>query len=291
MARKLTNREKVENAFKTLRAGVIELLNNPNQMEAFFQQYGRNYHYNIYSSRNTMILMFETMLRKGAMFQMARGYKAWKKDYNRTVKKGEKAMYILAPQKRIIEKYIDEETGEEVKKYQHYYKSVPVFELSQTEGDPVPRNCNKNHLYKIAAEYNVEDFISKVNVPVEFEELLEANGYTDGKRIAIGKHNNDLAAICTLFHELAHLHLHYDRGEELEVYSKSERRNLKELEAETVSFMVSAALGIENNYSKEYIANWNDDEEDIDEEFEKRSYNLLMEALNQIDLFIGEEEV
>lgn len=287
MVKKLTNKEKVNKAFETLRTGVIELINNPKELEIFFQNYGENYSYNNYSPRNTMILMFETMLRKQRMFQMARGYKAWKKDYNRTVKKGEKAMYILAPQKKIIEKYIDEETGEEVKKYQHYYKSVPVFELSQTEGEPIPRNSDKNHLYKSANDLKIGDFINKIDVTVEFEDLLEANGYTDGNRIVLGTHNNDLANICTLFHELAHYNLHFQRGEELKLYNDNEKTNFKELEAEAVAFMVSSALGIENNYSKAYITNWNKNVKNIDEEFEKRSYHLLMEALNQIDLFIG----
>ena len=64
--------------------------------------------------------------------------------------------------------------------------------------------------------------------------------------------------------------------------------NFKELEAEAVAFMVSSALGIENDYSKNYIRNWNINVENIDEEFEKRAYKLLMEALNQIDLFMAE---
>ena len=287
MARQ-TNQEKVKQAFETLRAGVIELIENPNKLEVFFKSYGDNYQYNTYSGRNTMILMFETMLRKGTMFQMARGYKQWQREFNRTVKKGEQAMYILAPQRKIVSKEVNEETGEEVKKYVTYFKSIPVFELSQTEGDPIPRNYDKNHLYKSSADYKLADFISKVNVPVEFEDMVEANGYTDGKRIVIGNHNNDLAGICTLFHELTHYHLHYDNGSELKLYSNESSRNLKELEAEAVAFMVSAALGIENNYSREYITNWNSNVKNLDEEFEKRSYYLLMEALNQIDLFIGE---
>ena len=282
---KMTNKEKVNKAFETLRKGVIELINNPNELEQVFRTFGSNYQYNRYSARNTMLLMFETMFRKGRMFQMARGYKQWQNEFNRTVKKGEAAMWILAPQKKIIAKEVDKETGEEIKHYKTYFKTIPVFELSQTEGEPIPRNETKNHLYKSAAEYDVNDFISKLDMPIMFEDLIQANGYTDGKKIVIGKHNNNLAAICTLFHELAHYHLHYDNGEELRLYSKKQSTNFKELEAEAVAYMVSAAFGIENNYSKNYISTWNSNVKGIDEEFEKRSYDLLMEALNQIECF------
>ena len=287
---KMTNKEKVEKAFETLRQGVLELINNPDELEQVFRTFGSNYHYNHYSGRNTMILMFETMFRKGAMFQMARGFRQWENEFNRTVKKGEKAMYILAPQKRIIEKYVDEETGEEVKKYQHYFKAVPVFELSQTEGEPIPRGSNKSGLYKSDKSFKLEDFIGKCGVQVDFEDLISANGYTDGRRIVIGNHLDELSSICTLFHELAHYHLHYEKGEELELYSKKEQTNFKELEAEAVAFMVSSAFGISNEYSRDYIATWNRNVKNIDEEFEDRSYNLLMEALNQIELFIGDVE-
>ena len=289
MTKKLTNKEKVEKAFETLRTGVIDLINKPNELEIFFRTYGEQYHYNKYSPRNTVLLMFQTSARKNRMFQMARGYKQWQNEFNRTVKKGEKAMQILAPRQKVVGVEVDEETGEETKKYATYFRIVNVFELSQTEGEPIPRNYDKNHLYKSTEDYQLQDFISKCGVNVEFEDLIEANGYTDGKRIVIGRHNNDLAGICTLFHELAHYHLHYSNdGDELKLYSKEESVNFKELEAEAVAFMVSSALGIENDYSKNYIRNWNSNVKNIDEEFEKRSYKLLMEALTQIDTFMVE---
>ena len=276
--------EKVNKAFETLKNGVIELINNPNQLETFFKAYGNKFEYNKYSARNTILLMFETNIRKQKMFQMARGYRQWENEFNRTVKKGEKAMYILAPQKKIIGKEVDEETGEVTKKYMTYFKSVPVFELSQTEGEPIPRNTTKNDLYKSEKDLKLNDFIERCGITVEIEDLTEANGYTNGKIIVIGRHNSDIAGICTLFHELAHYNLHYSNEDELELY-ENETVNFKELEAEAVSFMVSSALGISNEYSKRYITNWNKSVKNLDEEFEKRSYKLLMEALNQIELF------
>ena len=281
----MSNKEKVEQAFHTLRQGVIGLIQKPDELEATMRHYGDYIEYNRYSPFNTMILVFETAIRKGKRFQMARGYRAWQKEYNRNVKKGESAMHILAPNIITITE-IDEETGEEVKVKEHRgFRPVKVFELSQTEGEPISRPT-KNHEYKSLKDLKLQDFIDICGVKVEFEDLLYSNGYTDGKKIVIGTHNNELASICTLFHELAHYHLHFDReGEEVKLY-KDDSTNLKELEAEAVSYMVSSALGIENEYSKKYITNWNKEKGlKVDDEFEDRSVKLLNEALAQITLF------
>lgn len=282
----MNKEEKVKKAFDTLTTGVLKIVENPEQMKKIFADYGSNCNYNHYSPFNTLLLMFDTNICKGKPFQMARGYKQWQKEFNRTVKKGERAMWILAPNKRkIVEK--DEETGEEIITYaMNGFRPVPVFELSQTEGEPIPQN-NKNHNYKSCNELKIKDFVEKCNVPVEFDELIGVNGYTDGEKIVISTHNNEIAQICTLFHELAHWNLHYNHdGEEIEIY-KGETTELKELEAEAVAFMVSSALGIENNYSEKYIAGWNLGTKSLKGEFSDRSYKLIMESLNQIHCFIG----
>ena len=287
--------ERVESAFNTLKKGINEVMQNPEQMKELFKEYGSYRQYNHYSPSNTMILMLETMFRKGKPFQMARGYRQWGKEFNRTVKKGEKAIYILAP-KKVKTTTFNEETSEEEIEYIHQgFIGVPVFELSQTEGDVIERPT-KNKEYRSLQELNIKDFIGKLDMPVEIEDMVNMNGYTDGKRIAIGRHNDHLAGICTLFHKLAHYNLHYNReGEEVKLYD-GDTTNLKELEAETVSFIVSSCLGIDNDYSMKYIIDWNKDNKRLDKEFEDRSYRLLNEALLQVDMFMDcveliEEEI
>lgn len=290
----MKNEDRVTEAFNTLRKGVIQLIQNPTELEETMKHYGDFYEYNNYSPFNTMLLMFDTAIQKGRQFQMARGYRAWERDFNRKVNKGEKAMWILAPNKIKIPVYdedthepvIDEKTGKQLTETVFKgFRPVPVFELCQTSGEPIERPT-KNHEYKSLKDLKLQDFIDKCGVKVEFEDLLYSNGYTDGKKIVIGSHNNELASISTLFHELAHYHLHFDReGEEVKLYS-DDSTNLKELEAEAVSFMVSSALGITNDYSKKYISNWNKEYgARVDEEFEDRSVKLLNEALSQITLF------
>ncbi len=286
--KKQSQKEKVEQAFHTIRTQVVELVRNPEKLEEMMREYGDNYTYNHYSPFNTLILMFETSLRKGTMFQMARGYKQWEKEYNRKVKKGEKAMWILAPRKIKVTE-TDEETGEEVIKYiMSGFRPVPVFELSQTEGEPIPRQ-ESIIKYKSEKDLKLNDFLDKLketDVKVEFEELLQAEGYTNGKKIVLANNNEDTANLCVLFHELAHYHLHYNKNGERDIYH-NDSTNLKELEAETVSYMVSSALGIENMSSLAYISHWNKENDSVDDEFEARADKLLSEALSQIDLFMS----
>lgn len=278
MARQNNNKIKVEKAFETLRTGVVELIQNPAKLEATMQHYYEVIPHNNYSPRNTMLLILQCGAR-GHIFNLARGYKQWQKEFQRNVKKGEKGMNILAP---LIRKEINEDGEEETICYG--FRAITVFELHQTEGEAIPQP-SKDDRYKTEKEYKLQDFIKATGVTVELEDMLEANGYTNGKRIAIATHNNETAQICTLFHELAHYHLHFKAGNEEQVYSTADSTSLKELEAEAVSYMVSSALGIENKYSKTYISNWNKNNKEIDKEFANRADKLLMEALNQIELF------
>lgn len=281
-----TNEEKVEQAFETLRNGVIELIQDPDKLQQTMKEYGEYHQYNRYSGQNTLLLMFQTRHLKKKPFMMARGYNQWLKEFNRYVKKGEKAMTILAPTFRTIVK-TDEETQEETKiKELAGFRAVNVFELCQTKGDPIPQPTEDKE-YKSMHDLKAEDFANACGVPVSFEDLVGMSGYTDGKKIIIGTHNNELGRICTLFHELAHYHLHFDRnGDEVKVYD-DDRTSLVELEAESVAYMVSSALGIENDFSRKYISHWNRGNDDIDSVFRSRSLRLLNEALAQIDIFMG----
>ena len=278
--------DKVTQAFDTLRAGVLEMIQNPEQLEETMKHYGDYHKYNYYSGQNTLLLMFQTQAYKKRPFMMARGFRQWQKDFNRKVNKGEKAMTILAPTFKTVVR-VDEETQEEIRtQILNGFRAINVFELSQTSGEPIPQPT-EDHEYKSLKDLKAQDFADACGVPVEFEDMVRMSGYTDGKKIVVGTHNNDLGRICTIFHELAHYHLHFNReGEELEVY-KEDSTNLQELEAEAVAYMVSSALGIENEFSKKYISNWNKGNKDIDEVFRSRSIRLLNEALSQIDLFIG----
>ena len=280
------NEEKVYKAFDTLKAGVLDMIQKPEKLEKTMEHYGKHRKYNRYSGQNTILLMLQTQMYKGKPFMMARGFKQWKNEFNRTVNKGEKAMTILAPNLKTIVT-INDKTGEEEKRQTLMgFRAINVFELSQTSGEPVPQPT-EDHEYKSLHELKAEDFAKACPVPVEFVDMVGSSGYTDGKRIYVATHNNDLGRICTIFHELAHYNLHFTRTPDGLEVKRDDSLKMQELEAEAVAYMVSSAVGIENEFSKKYISNWNKGNDDIGSEFESRCLKLLNEALGQIDVFIG----
>ena len=226
-----------------------------------------------YSIGNLLLANYQLYMKHGEGIDLLAPYKKWG-DVNRNVKYGEKALYILAP---IFKEIKDPETDEILEK-KVFFRRVPVFDLSQTEGEEFEKDYTINNGCKLT----FKEIISKVNVPVELSEKQLTRGYTDGKKIWISKHISDDRKICVLFHELAHYYLHFDENRN-ELDSAT-----KELEAESISFMVSSAIGIVNEESGAYITNWagNNSHELI-----KGKGNKLIRTASQIidDLGLNDE--
>lgn len=171
------------------------------------------------------------------------GFHTWK-SLGRNVKKGEKAIHILAP---MVGKGKDEETGED-KARVFGFRGVCVFDISQTEGKDLPEFA------KVAG--NAGDSLSKLmrfaadsGIKVEFvDDLGGAEGVSLGGTIKLLSGKNDAEQFAVLTHELAHELLH-----------KQDRKNAggkdrRELEAEAVAFIVGNAIGLDmNTASADYI--------------------------------------
>ncbi|KXS40930.1 MAG: hypothetical protein AWU54_1806 [Candidatus Frackibacter sp. T328-2] len=198
------------------------------------------------------------------------GYKKWQK-LGRQVQKGERGIKILAPMtfKKTVEE--EEENGEIVEKEKKvtYFRPVTVFDISQTDGDPIlsidlslKNNFGEilNPLLKFADRKNIEvDFKT-----VEEDPILTdgCHGYSSGGYIAIKTTDqNETEQASCLVHELAHELLHKDNTEGL-------TKEIKELEAETVAFIVMDHYEVELKSSK-YLALY------------KKSYDLK-ESLDRI---------
>lgn len=187
-----------------------------------------------YSIKNILLANEQLYIRTGETTELLAPYSAWDK-INRHVKKGEKALYIIFPMV-----YEDEDGKKEV-----YFNRGPVFDLSQTEGEKFSEEYVEKY-----SDITFEDIISQIDIPILYSEKEITRGYTDGKKIWISNHISNDMKICVLFHEIAHYHLHFDENRnEIE-------KDTKELEAEVVSYLVSAALGIKNMESSTYIRSW-----------------------------------
>jgi hypothetical protein len=172
------------------------------------------------------------------------GFHAWKK-LDRTVAKGEKAIWILAPM--TVRKRDESDDDWVVRGFKH----VPVFDISQTEGAELPAVC-----HKLTGDEPDACFDRLRSVATSLGYLVESTELRNGvngdctfnlRRIRVEVRNASAQRAKTLAHEIAHALLHGDQPD----------RQLAELEAESTAFVVCGCLGLEtSSYSFGYVANW-----------------------------------
>lgn len=197
------------------------------------------------------------------------GYTTWKKDFSRNVKRNEVGIRILAPcvsKRKVLKENTDEdpESGEstpasrEIYRKTQYFRIATVFDISQTEGKPLPTLA----VPRLDGEVENYDFLfeklSSVSpVPVMFGSCPgEANGYFSHteQRIVIRENCSQVQIIKTLIHEIAHAKLHTPG---VNPQDAPKRRNEKEVEAESIAYVVCQFLGIDtSDYSFGYVAGW-----------------------------------
>ena len=201
------------------------------------------------------------------------GYKAWQRDFNRTVNKGEHGIMILAPVKGKIdvEEPVFDEHGnkvlkedgtqktEKVEKEVMSFRPVYVFDVKQTSGDPLPSLVSVLDERVENFEQLKEVLIKVSPVSVAFEAIEgEANGYYSPvtQMIVVKDTLPELQTIKTLIHEIAHASLGH--GSKTDTWD----RETKEVQAESVAFWVSHMLGLDTSeYSFGYISGWSKDKE------------------------------
>ena len=187
-----------------------------------------------YSFNNVLLI---AMQRPGATH--VAGYNDWKKNFGRHVRKGEKSIKILAPcafsamlememmdpytQQPILDKHGNPRV-ERVPIDAKRFRVVSVYDISQTEGDELPT---------IAAELN-------------------------GSRIIVRPGMSEAQTLKTMVHEIAHAKLHSQiQGDGFLGDTPLEVRRTREVEAESVAYVVCQHLGVDtSDYSFGYIADW-----------------------------------
>lgn len=225
-----------------------------------------------YSLNNTLLIA----MQKPDATHIA-GFHAWKINFGRSVKKGEKGIRILAPTPYKIRQEVekkDPQTGKtmtdrdgkpvvEIKEIKvPAYKVVTVFDISQTEGRELP-SVGVNELTGDVEQY--EEFYAALEktspVPMGFEKIAgTAHGYyhLSEKRIAIDEGMSELQNLKTAIHEIAHAKLH-DIDFKAPVNEQQERpdRPTREVQAESVAYTVCQHYGLDTaDYSFGYVAGW-----------------------------------
>ncbi len=180
------------------------------------------------------------------------GYRAWQA-LGRQVRKGEKAIAILAP---ILRKIEDDATGEETRRLTGF-KGSSVFDFSQTEGDELPEIYTSLQGDDAGLLKQLEHFAMSHNIRVRFEGCLGANGlckwFADGHiEIAVDPLLPKLHQCKTFAHELGHALMHSEQD-----YRQHTSKSQLELEAESVAFIVLNHFGLDSGgYSFAYVAHW-----------------------------------
>ncbi len=193
-----------------------------------------------YSFYNQIILCF-------AGCSQVAGYKKWK-ELGRTVKKGGKAVWILAPwfKKVKAKKEAEEQKKKELKLLSGFF-SVPVFDISQTEGEPIKRGIT------IGSDIDFKELrkaTEKAGWTVVFKPLeIAKGGYvtSENGEITLNSNLDETENTGTLVHEWVH--------KELKHPNSGTPARVAEQQAETATYLVCKVLGIERK-SVFYLKSW-----------------------------------
>lgn len=274
MAEKQNPKERLKEITDSIEAGIQELFES-DKYKSYLQTMSR---FHKYSLNNTMLI---SMQKPDAT--LVAGFNKWRDGFSRYVKKGEKGIKIIAPTPYKIKEErekLDPQTKapildasgkvqtEEVEIQIPMFRVVSVFDVSQTEGEPLPTLASNLTGNVEQFEVFMEAVKRTAPVPIEIKPMSEdTDGYyhIEDKRIAIREGMSQVQTISAAIHEVAHSLLH-NREMEKELQAqqcenkkpmKPKDRNTEEVEAESISFAVCSYYGIQTaENSLGYIATW-----------------------------------
>ena len=278
MADKPTNRERLQQITAGIEQGIKELF----ESEKYMRYLSVMSRFHRYSINNTMLIY---MQKPDAT--LVAGYNKWKNQFERHVKRGEHGITIIAPtpfKKKIEEQKLDPDTkapildaeGKAVMEEREVeipmFRPVKVFDVSQTDGKPLPELASSLSGNVQNYEAFMEALRRSAPVPLSVEPMAaNMDGYfsPDQQRIAIRAGMSEVQTVSAAVHEIAHSKLHnYAKAQEEAARAgdkeppKKKDRNTEEVEAESISYAVCQYYGIqtgENSFG--YIANWSQGKE------------------------------
>ncbi|MBM6938783.1 DUF4316 domain-containing protein [Pseudoflavonifractor phocaeensis] len=278
MADKPTNRERLQQITAGIEQGIKELF----ESEKYMRYLSVMSRFHRYSVNNTMLIY---MQKPDAT--LVAGYNKWKNQFERHVKRGEHGITIIAPtpfKKKIEEQKLDPDTkapildaeGKAVMEEKEIeipmFRPVKVFDVSQTDGKPLPELASSLSGNVQNYEAFMEALRRSAPVPLSVEPMAaNMDGYfsPDQQRIAIRAGMSEVQTVSAAVHEIAHSKLHnYAKAQEEAARAgdkeppKKKDRNTEEVEAESISYAVCQYYGIqtgENSFG--YIANWSQGKE------------------------------
>ena len=272
--KKQSNKERLQEITAGIEQGIKELFESEKYMN-YLRTMSR---FHNYSTNNIMLIHMQM-----PHASLVAGFNKWKDQFGRHVKKGERSIKIIAPtpfKKKIEEIKRDPDTKapvldkdgkailEEKEIQIPMFKVVSVFDVSQTEGKPLPQLASdlKGNVQ------NYEIFMQALRrsspVPMTMAPIRDnADGFfsADTQSITIRSGMSEVQTVSAAVHEITHAKLHnYEKerlaaakGDETKEPPKPKDRRTEEVEAESVSYSVCQYYGIETgDNSFGYIASW-----------------------------------
>ena len=214
---KPTNRERLREITDGIEQGIKELF----ESEKYMRYLSVMSRFHRYSVNNTMLIY---MQKPDAT--LVAGYNKWKDQFERHVKKGEHGITIIAPtpyKKKIEEQKLDPDTKapildkdgkivtEEKEIEIPMFRPVKVFDVSQTDGKPLPELASSLSGNVPNYEAFMEALRRSAPVPITFEAMAaDTDGYfsADHQKIAIRQGMSEVQTVSATVHEIAHSKLH-----------------------------------------------------------------------------------
>jgi antirestriction protein ArdC len=191
------------------------------------------------------------------------GFRTWKR-LGRYVKKGEHGIAIMAPityrKKKPEESDNREPEDEEVRTF----KTVHVFDISQTDGKPLPEFAHVNGDPGVYIE-RLRQYVTNKGIVLEYTDLIgSAEGVSAGGLIKLKRGLTPAEELSVLAHEAAHEILHSDKDK------RPRDKKIRETEAEAVAFVVCHGIGLDvNSASSDYIQLYSGDKKTLMESLER----------------------
>ncbi len=239
--------EKMKQTLDKLEAGVMEVFTS----EKYITYLNVMSKFHTYSANNQVLIAMQ-MPEATAVA----GYNSWMRNFDRHVKKGEKSITILAPMKvkikidtdrRDADGKIIQEERETIK-----FRPVSVFDVSQTEGKPLPQIISELTGDVSRYEQLLNAARQAAPYPIEIGAVEgSAKGWCNftQEKIIIKEGMSEAQTLKTAFHETAHARIHGG--------DKDKSREQKEVEAESIAYVVCSHFGLDtSDYTFGYVATW-----------------------------------
>ncbi|MWV40142.1 ArdC-like ssDNA-binding domain-containing protein [Natrialba sp. INN-245] len=296
-----TRHDEMHSTIEAWLGDLVEEVDDAVSSEQFKEWLDVQSRFHDYSHRNTLLIKLQC-----PHATTVAGYRTWQNEFDRHVREGEKAIWIWAP---IIAKQCpecgnspsyhersdceyDDTEPDEWDKGLVGFRPASVFDVSQTEGEPLPELetealGNANELVPVLLEA-----ASVLEVGVE---IVPSRGWSHGSAkgvcqyrlgtqplVEVRDRENEADLAVTLVHEYAHALLHGGIDTE-------DERSKRELEAEAVGYIVGRYFGLDTSGSAFYLAAWEGDEPETLLDRLERISSTSQEIIDAVEEMMSDE--